>query len=223
MPGVSAMLYEASLSLFLLPVRDLLYRVLNRPDVGGRIVFSAGLLVALAVSTCAELRSAGLPRFEDYSVGHAFTGSLTSPRLPTPLEQRYAAQIRDGVEKGYGVFRDGKEQKGPNFAGRMIVVQWSCGSPCLRMAMVDAITGIVYYPPISYDGIRTQNFDLPLLIIGNSVPQNPEVRFRLNSGLMIIQATQTHSRNNHSYTYYFLWRQNKWTLLRKATLNEPIQ
>jgi len=57
----------------------------------------------------------------------------------------------DGVEKGWGVYRDGKAQgkSGPKFAGNMIVVEWSSGAPGMEMAMVDAKTGEVYYPPIS--------------------------------------------------------------------------
>ena len=141
--------------------------------------------------------------------------------MATPLEQTYADQIRDGVEKGYGVFRDGKEQKGANFAGSLVVIQWGCRAPCMRMALVDARTGDVYYPPISFNGLGTRSFDLPLLTVGNSVPQNPEVQFRPNSSLMIIKATPKQSGSHPSYTYYFLWRQNRWTLLRKELLEEP--
>ena len=46
------------------------------------------------------------------------------PRLVQPQAKRYRGRIREGVEKGYGVLRDGKEQKGPNFAGNMIVIKW---------------------------------------------------------------------------------------------------
>ena len=65
-----------------------------------------------------------MPRFEDYPAGETFTGAPVKPKLATPLEQSYSEQIRDGVEKGHGVFRDSKEQKGPNFAGNLIVIQW---------------------------------------------------------------------------------------------------
>jgi hypothetical protein len=122
------------------------------------------------------------------------------------------------VTKGHGVVRDGKEQKGPNFAGNLIVIQWSCGAPCLRMAIVDARTGRVYYPPISINGVRAHSFDLPLLTIDGSVPQNPEVQFSLNSNLMVVKATPSRSAS-HPYTYYFLWQKDRWVLLRKARLN----
>ena len=64
----------------------------------------------------------------------------------------------------------------------------------MRMTIVDARTGDLYYPPISFNGIGTRSFDLPLLTIGDSVPQNPEEQvFDLNSNLMIFKATPNQS------------------------------
>ena len=79
----------------------------------------------------------------------------------------------------------------------------------------------VHYPPISTNGIGKSSFDLPLLTIGNSVPQNPEVQFRPNSCLMILKGTLSRSSGHPSYAYYFLWRQSRWTLLRKVLLVQP--
>ena len=53
------------------------------------------------------------------------------------------------------------------------MIQWGCGAPCMRMSMVDARTGELYYPPISFNGVGARSFDLPLLTVGKSVPQNP--------------------------------------------------
>jgi len=178
-------------------------------------------MLLVAGSVWAQTHSGTVPRFEDCPASEVFTGTPAAPKLVTPPEQNYGNQIRDGVEKGYGVFRDGKEQKGPNFAGNLIVIQWGCGAPCLRMAIVDARSGEVYYPPISINGVGARSFDLPLLMIGDSVPQNPEVQFRPASGLMTIKATPNQSGRHPSYTYYFLWRQNRWTLLRKVPLYQP--
>jgi hypothetical protein len=188
---------------------------------GIRILRSASLLLYLVGGAWAQVHSGGVPQFEDYPVAEIFTGTHAVPKLGTPLEQRYADQIRHGVQNGYGVFRDGKEQKGANFAGNLIVIQWGCGLPCMRMAMVDARSGEVYYPPISFHGVGARSFDLPLLTISNSVPQNPEVQFRPNSSLMIIKATPNKSGRHASYIYYFVWRQNRWTLLQKVPLDQP--
>jgi len=178
----------------------------------------ASVLLFLAGCAWAQPHSRALPQFKDYPASEIFSGTPAAPKLVTPLEQDYAARIRGGVEKGYGVFRDGKEKKGPNFAGDMIVVQWGCGSPCMRMALVNARTGDVYYPPISLNRVGAPSFDLPLLIIGESVPQNPRVRSRLNSSLMIIEATPSPSEHPPCCAYYFVWRQNRWILLRSDRL-----
>jgi hypothetical protein len=179
------------------------------------------LFLLLAVCGWAQTHSGAQPRFEDYQTVEMFTGTPAALKLATPLEQKYADQIRDGVEKGYGVFRDGKERKGPNFAGNLVVIQWGCGAPCMRMAVVDARTGEVYCPPISFIGAGAPSFDLPLLTIGDSVPQNPEVQFRLNSKLMIVKATPSQAGRHPSYTYYFLWQQDRWTLLQRVLIQKP--
>jgi hypothetical protein len=178
------------------------------------------LLLVAASGTRAQTPSAALPRFEEYPVAEIFTGVPAAPKLVTRQAQSYAQQIRDGVAYGYGVLRDGKEQKAPNFAGNLIVIQWACGAPCLRMAIVNAQSGDVYYPPISINGLGAHSFDLPLLMIGDSVPQNPEVHFRLSSRLMIVRATPNQSGRHPSYTYFFLWRQDRWILLKKVSLDK---
>jgi hypothetical protein len=165
-----------------------------------------------------QTQPGALPRFEDYPVKEASIGVIALPKLVTPMERNYSQQITDGVQNGYGVVREGKEQKGANFAGSLIVIELGCGSPCKRMFIVNAATGDIYYPPISFSGVGTKSFDLPLLMIGNSYPENPEVQFRLDSNLMIIKATPSEAGRHPSYTYYFLWNQSRWTLLRRLPL-----
>ena len=192
--------------------------VLPRPET--LIRACASLLLLLASYPWAQGSSSVLPRFEDYRVREIFTGTPAVPKLLTRLEQGYTDQIRDGIDEGYGVFRDGREQKGVNFAGHLIVIQWGCGSPCMRMAIMDARTGDVYYPPISFAGIGTPTFDLPLLTLPDSVPQNPVVQFRPNSGLMVIKASPSRLGHHDSYAYYFLWHQDRWALLRRVPLSK---
>ena len=147
-----------------------------------------------------------------------YNGVPAPPKIVTASQRRYRTRIREGVEKGWGVLQDGSEQHrpGPNFAGKMIVVQWGCGSPCLMLAMVDAVTGEVFSLPLAMgDTLR-----LPLLCIGNSVGGNPEVEFRQDSRLMVIRATPDYFKSNHhSYTHYYLWRDDRWVLLRRERLD----
>lgn len=180
------------------------------------------LLFALALVTTSLGAATQPPRFEDYPAVDAFAGTPAAPKLTTPAARLYRTRIREGVEKGWGVYRDGKEQNapGPNFSGDMFVVEWGAGAPGLMMAMVDARTGDVYYPPISHLGVGTANFGLPLLSVGWAVPRNPDVQFRVSSRLMIIRATPKQTLPSPSYTYYFLWKDHAWTLLRRLPLKE---
>src|SRR4051812_9789 len=147
----------------------------------------------------APTRNERLPTFDKYPVAETFKGTPAAPKIVTTKQRMYRTRIREGVSKGWGVFRDGKDQPGPNFAGHMIVVQWGCGAPCMMMAMVDARTGVVYSPPISADGIGTQSLAWPLLSLGLSVGRNPDIEFRLDSSLMVIRATPKQTRQHPSY------------------------
>jgi hypothetical protein len=179
---------------------------------------AAILFVTIAVPE--SVFGAHPPRFDDYPATATFTGEPAPPRLVEPAQKMYRTRITEGVAKGWGVERDGKEQKGPNFAGDVIVIQWGCGSPCLMMALVNARTGEVSYPPISIEGIGRHTFALPLLIPPLAVSRNAEVEFRLNSRLMIVHATLAQTADRPSYTYYFLWSDGRWTLLQKTLLKD---
>jgi hypothetical protein len=186
-------------------------------------VLSSILVAALlTVTTWAQTPGSRPPRFEDYPVKDIFAGTPAAPKIVTPIQRKYRTRIREGVEKGWGVFQggfqNGKEQDhpGPNFAGRMIVVQWGCGSPCLMMAMVDAVTGDVYLPPLSF----ASTFALPLSCIGSWVPSNPDIALRQDSRLMVIKATPDCSHENHcSYAYYYVWQDNRWILVYRERLD----
>lgn len=175
-------------------------------------------MLALVTCACLAQNPAHLPRFEDYPATDVFLGKPALLDLTKPWTQMYAADIQDGVNDAYG---PNSVDKGPNFAGNLVVVIWGCGAPCLRMALVDARTGEVYYPPITFEGDGPENFDLPVLTPTHSVSQNPEVQFRKNSRLMMIKATPSESGRHPSYTFYFLWRDGKWVLLRKVPLAAP--
>jgi hypothetical protein len=54
--------------------------------------------------------------FESYRTDEIFQSSPVAPKISDPVHRKYRTRIRDGVEKGWGVFREGVEAKGPNFA-----------------------------------------------------------------------------------------------------------
>jgi hypothetical protein len=87
-------------------------------------------------------------------------------------------------------------------------------------AIVDALTGIIYAPPIGFAKRGSQTFGWPLLQIGYSVPSVADIEFRLDSRLMIIRATYNNWKRMPmpSYTFYYLWENNVWRLLIRVPL-----
>jgi hypothetical protein len=118
------------------------------------------VMLAMLQIARAQSHTKRFPKFEDYPVKEVFNHTPHLPILVTPEQHRLRTRIREGVEKGSGVWINGewsREQNrpGPNFAGRYIVIVWGCGMACLMTAVSDAETGVVYNPPISDGGLCT--------------------------------------------------------------------
>ncbi len=77
--------------------------------------------IVLALPAKAQAKPSTL-RFEDYHVTEIFRGTPVAPILVTADQRLFRTRIWEGVAKGLGVLRDGREQAGPNFAGHYIVV-----------------------------------------------------------------------------------------------------
>jgi len=186
-------------------------------DIGRFVLIIALGIEALNISGQPKPKAA--PRFEDYSATDVFAGQPVPPKIVTSSHRRYRTRIREGVEKGWGVFGDGVEQNktGPNFAGDMIVIQWGCGAPCLMAAVVNARTGEVSNPPLAID----DTLALPILNVGGDSPgRNPELEFRKNSRLMIVSATpKWFVKHPRSYRHYFVLESNQWVLVYKQSLD----
>jgi|ERR1019366_1215816 hypothetical protein len=70
--------------------------------------------------------------FDRYPAGKVYKGHPAPPKLVTAEHRGFRTVLRNGAKKG------------SNFAGHFTVVEWGCGSNCIAMAVVDAITGVVY-------------------------------------------------------------------------------
>ncbi len=181
-----------------------------------RLALTAAVLI---VQCSAQVVSLPLPRFEDYPARETFKGPPHAPILSTREQRLYRTRIREGVSKGWGVWTNGewgKEQgkPGPNFAGRYIVVVWGCGTACIRMVVADAQTGTVHNPPLSDGGLAPPN-----LVFPQSTGSAAHFDYRKDSRLMIVEATPDWWRQgSQSYTFYFLWENDQWILLRRIPL-----
>ena len=181
---------------------------------------TAYICISLSLLTRAGAAQSGAaPTFEEYPVKEMFTGTPAAPQLATALERTYRTRIREGVSKGWGVIVNGKDEDrpGPNFAGHYIAIQWGCGSPCIMMVFVDAGTGRIYYPPLSFGTEGNQRIGLPMFGLGPA-----PLEFRLNSSLLTMNACPENGPNAPCYRYFFLWRENRWRLLRREPLENPF-
>ncbi len=189
---------------------------------GGSVSASLAMTMLAALQIArAQNHTERLPRFEDYPVKEVFNRIPHLPILVTPEQRLFRTRIREGVEKGWGVWINGawgeeRNLPGPNFAGHYIVIVWGCGTACIRMAVSNAETGAVYDPPVSYKG-----FALPMLVFPNSVGRAADVEFRKDSRLMIVRATPHADRRSASpFAFYSLWQDEHWTLLRRVHIEE---
>jgi hypothetical protein len=158
-------------------------------------LFIVAAVSALAVASAAHAqRGARLPRFEDYPVRQIYRGRVAPPRIDSGRARQFRTRLRE----------DSRE--GPNFAGRYTVVHWGCGTGCAQVAVVDARTGRVYWPPVDYVDIPHPDVD-----------RSRNSGWRLDSRLLVL--TRSHYDRYASYTaYYYLFDNNRFRLLRKAEL-----
>lgn len=117
---------KAALSLLLLAFAGL--------SGSSRSAAAAGLLAHLRPDVLWQVQSPKPPsyRFDRYPAGKVYRGHPAAAKLVTAEQREFRTVLRNGAKKG------------PNFAGHFTVVEWGCGSNCIAIAVVDAITGVVY-------------------------------------------------------------------------------
>ncbi len=132
-----------------------------------------------------------------------FKATPASPILETAQQKLFRTRIQEGVRSGGELVREGKVQPGPNFAGHYVVEEWACGSPGLMMAVVDALTGKVYNPPMSVDLI-------PTLVVGHGPLRSRS--WSLNQIWQRVPSSPTTSSGkttNGPFFAKFLWSQRR--------------
>ena len=162
-----------------------------------RIVACGLLLLGVVVSAQAQT---AMPSFGHYpvKVQKATARSIDYKNSPGAwsFRTRLTAALREGV----------------NFSGRYILTGWGCGTGCISTAIIDALTGRVYFPePIG--GIAVGDDEN-----GNYVEK--PIDFRKNSRLVIVHGTPGTQIDRESYPptgdYYYEWKNNRLRLVRSV-------
>jgi len=79
-------------------------------------------------------------KFSEYQT-QVYKGKLALPDFKTdPSAKLYKTQIKNQCKS-----------QGINFAGHYTVIEWGCGTECENIAIVDRISGAIYYSNIPYN------------------------------------------------------------------------
>lgn len=157
------------------------------------------LMLLAAQSGVGQAGSGPVPTFLDYPADDTwFLGKVHRPVLVSEEAKRLGDELSRDV---FGI---------PNFAGQYVVVKVFCNPACQKIAVVDARDGTVYPSPFQS---KESAFALPpptwdieepmhvrqskLLIVPNVCPEGPSA----------------------CGTYYFVWEENRFRLIRKVPVS----
>jgi hypothetical protein len=146
------------------------------------------LVAALAASAAAADRDgagAHAPRFSVSPAGVPFRGTPAAPDFKrNPAADVFAVQLREGTRRG------------PNFAGYLRVVEWSCGPSCQRWMIVNTKTGRIQDSP---------------------EPGAFGLEYRLNSLLLVVNTvgrfTAADPPSGVPIAKYYAWRNSRLELI----------
>ena len=140
--------------------------------------------------TAADLQKPGAPTFEQFSARVAPAARPPLVDLNShPLARRYRTVLLKGVRRG------------PNFAGHYTVIAWGCGTSCIQFAIVDALTGKVFFPNEfqSVSGVQVND-------AGFEPEANRDrhwgLRYRPDSRLLVVLGALDERADREGATYY---------------------
>src|SRR5262249_54869459 len=123
-----------------------------------------------------------------------------APARPTTKRARmFRTVIRNGAEKG------------PNFAGHYTIVSWGCGTACVTVAIVDAISGEVYDTPFRYTSMYPAVSTTDEIDFDKSVGYS-EFEYHLESSLLILGGCLEEDENQCG-VHYYEWKDNALHLI----------
>lgn len=141
------------------------------------------------------------PRSEDYPVlkSEMYKGQPASVMLDSNRARLYRTGLREGAKEG------------PNFAGHYTIVTWGAGLGVFSMAVVDAKTGKVYFPP--FKEVGNTSYGMPYIDKGN----NPA--WRINSKLFAFVGVPD-ANNQGMGLYVYSFNQGRFRLVYFAREDE---
>jgi len=147
---------------------SLTFRPGNSYSPAMKNVLFAFLLFAMG-GALAQLSKPPSYPFDSYPAGKIYKGHPAPAKLVTAEQREFRTVLRNGAKKG------------PNFAGHFTVVEWGCGSNCIAVAVVDAVTGVVYdqdMPQMNQSGICGAQYKLTstLFVVETSDKPNGDCR-----------------------------------------------
>jgi hypothetical protein len=168
------------------------------------------LFFLLSIWTCG-LGADLPPRFEDFPANKVFSGTPVAPKLLEPWAKMYRTRIEQGVTNPDSAFRRQEYVKstGPNFAGHYFVLNWGCGTGCMMLVVVDAISGRVFPPPLSIGNQGNQKIGLPMLGLSWA-----DFDYRVDSRLFMIKTCPLEVGFTYPFsgTSYYTIEPNGWKL-----------
>ena len=143
----------------------------------------------------AELTDVATPRFEDFPAPQIRIVKPSPVDLDShPKARQFITMITMGAKEG------------PNFASHYTIAQWGCGTSCVAFAIIDAITGKVYFPPalshVGWAGWWEKEYGL---------------KFRVDSNLLKVYGSP--NEQDEKGIFYYTWKDNKLELI-KSDINK---
>lgn len=168
-------------------------------------------LAALTLCAAAIAATVDVPKFWDYPATPVYRGLPAAPRF-RPGEDLYP--------NGGGHFRSGVEfdaAGGPNFAGHYTIAQWTCGTGCTQMVVVDTQNGRIFRE-MPYETLDIDRYVPPRQIIYRGAS------FRKDSRLLVVEGCYDRDFRAQAgkapdcARRYCVWEGARFRLLRRIGL-----
>jgi len=162
-----------------------------------RLLTWFGLLLFIVVlfPTAGNAQKKTFPTFEQYRVAVDSNIRPARPKLITKMARLFRTGIRSQAATG------------PDFAGHYTIALLGCGSPCRRYAIVDSLTGNVYFPK-ELDVIWTSPWR-----DGDPLANQDPFQYRKDSRLLIIVGSGNMNAAHRKGKYFYQWKNNKLRLI----------